>query len=150
MLQKPNQKSIMSSVVAGSSIVVGAKVGDSIAAAMPESTNGYKKWLLGLGGLLLAASVNSSTTTGKAVQNAFLGMGGKQLYDGVTELMTEQVSPQTSNTTSARMINAFVGHSETSLQQLASSVDWIPRYDNQNVDEAWNRVESQTVAFVGV
>jgi hypothetical protein len=149
MFRKPNQKSVVSAAMAGAAIVVGAKVGDGLAAAMPESTNGYKKWGIGVLGLLLAASVNPTTTAGAAAQNAFLGMGGKQLYEGVNELLTQNVDPNLENTTTARMINALVGHGETSPSQLASSVDWIPSYGSSD-ENVFARIEEKQTVFTGV
>ena len=120
MFKKPNTKSITGVALAGGSIVIGAKVGDGIAAVMPASTQGYKRWILGVGGIVAAACINPSTTTAQVAQNACLGLGAKQLMDEFTDILKDAIpeKPVTKDANGAtvelnvtdRFVQAVVGH----------------------------------------
>lgn len=110
MFQKPNSANFGKVAVQAAGLTVGAKVSDGVAAIMPESTNSYKSWILAAVGIAVAASVNPSTQSGQFVQSLFLGMGGKQLANGVTEVLTPSVGKQDSTTTTGKFLNAVIGH----------------------------------------
>lgn len=146
MFKKPNTKSITGIALAGGSIVIGAKVGDGIAAIMPASTNGYKRWILGVGGIIAAACINPSTTTAQVAQNACLGLGAKQLMDEATDALKEAIDekPQLVDSVTGakkelnatdRFVNAVVGHlgSPSYGNQLGSP------WEGVETDNAWDR-----------
>lgn len=117
MFKKPSQKGITDGAVNAVAMVAGAKIGDGISAIMPESTSSYKPWALGALGIVAAASVKGTTPTDKAVQNAFIGLGVKQLYNGVTDVLTSSVDAKVGTTAelaSATLVDKFqdgiVGH----------------------------------------
>ncbi len=112
MFKKPNQKTITDAAITAASFVAGAKVGDGIAAVMPESVAPYKKWGLAAAGIVLAASISGTTTTAKAAQSAALGMAAKQICDEVTDTLTGAVAVKDSSSVTNKFINAVVGHNE--------------------------------------
>lgn len=137
MFKKPNAKSITSVALAGGAIVIGAKVGDGIAAVMPESTASYKRWILGVGGIIAAACINPSTTMAQGAQNAFLGLGAKQLMDEATDTLAAAIPVKVSADATAlsatdRFVNAIVGHKEIPVAALGAA--WMG--DNADM---WDR-----------
>lgn len=110
MLKKPNQKSITDAGITAVAFVAGAKVGDGIAAVMPDSVASYKKWGLAAAGIVLAASISGTSTTAKAAQSAALGMAAKQICDEVTENLTAAVAVKSGASVTNKFINAVVGH----------------------------------------
>ncbi len=149
MFKKPNTKSITKYAVAGGSIVVGAKIGDGVSAIMPDSTKGYKKWILGVGGIVAAASINSTTQSGEIIQCALLGMGAKQLYDEIGSTLAAAIPVKLSVGPAAlgvtdRFLNAVVGH-DAPVAALGAWSD-----DNS---EVWERPDAQdqpALAFTGM
>lgn len=142
MFQKPTVKAGTSAAITAASFVVGAKIGDGFLAVMPESTNSYKRLLLGAGALIIAASVNASTPTGKGVQNAFIGMGAKQLCDEVTESLKDAIPVKVSTDATValgatdKFINAVVGHLGEPSYTLGAAWEG----DNAGM---WDRPEEQ-------
>lgn len=115
--QKPTQKGITEGAVSAVAIVAGAKIGDGIAAIMPESTSAYKTWALAAAGIVAAACIKGTSSTDKALQNACIGIGVKQLYNGVTEVLTNAVDakvPTSKDVASAtfadKLQDGIVGH----------------------------------------
>jgi hypothetical protein len=150
MFKKPNTKSITGVALAGGSIVIGAKVGDGIAAVMPESTNGYKRWILGVGGIVAAACINPTTTTAQVAQNACLGLGAKQLYDELSDTLASAIPVKVSASVTDKFVNAVVGHKEVPVASLGAA--WMG--DNSDM---WDRplLEEQpqpqpVLAFTGL
>lgn len=140
MFKKPNGKSIGSSASKVAAIVVGAKVSDGVAAILPESVASYKSWGLAAVGLVLAASVNPSTASGEFTQNALLGMAGKQLYNGVTEVLVPAVEQKDSTTTTGKFMNALIGHenldvtTEELIKQARLGMTWEPAVQESAFD----------------
>ncbi len=118
MFKKPNQKTITDAGITAVAFVAGAKVGDGIAAIMPDSVAPYKKWGLAAAGIVLAASISGTTPTAKAAQSAALGMAAKQICDEVTESLKAAVAPKgavvdgktVATNATDKFINAVVGH----------------------------------------
>jgi hypothetical protein len=119
MFKKPSQKTITDAGITAVAFVAGAKVGDGIAAVMPESVAPYKKWGLAAAGIILAASISGTTTTAKAAQSAALGMAAKQICDEVTETLKSAVTQKgtadangkiVATAMTDKFINAVVGH----------------------------------------
>lgn len=138
MLRKPTTKTVTSVALAGGAIVLGAKIGDGVSAVMPASTNSYKRWILGVGGIVAAACINPSTTAAQAVQNGLLGLGAKQLYDEATDALAEAVPVKVSANATAlgatdRFVNALVGHKEVPVASLG--MPW----EGVETDNAWDR-----------
>lgn len=154
MFKKPNTKSVTNIALAGGAIVLGAKIGDGVSAVMPASVAPYKRWILGIGGIVAAACVNPNTTTAQAVQNGLLGLGAKQLMDEVTDTLAEAVPVKVSGDASPlgatdRFVNALVGHKEVPVASL--NAPWI----GDNADNAWDRPieieqEAPMLSFSGV
>lgn len=148
MLKKPNSKSFTSAAVNVVAFGVGSKLGDGLAAIMPESTNSYKSWILTAAGLVLAASINPSTTSGQAAQSAALGMAGSQLAKAVTEVITPSVEAKDNTTVTGKFINALVGHStiDVTATPIAEQVKnalgmpWEPAVEVENM---WERPAAQ-------
>lgn len=139
MFKKPNQKTITDAGITAVSFVVGAKVGDGIAAVMPESVASYKKWGLAVAGIVIAASISGTTTTAKAAQSAALGMAAKQICDEVTENLTTAVAVKDSSSVTNKFINAVIGHGETvPVAALAAAWDYAPsqQWDRPLIAEA--------------
>lgn len=143
MFTKPNTKTITDAGITAVSFVAGAKIGDGIAAVMPESTASYKTVGLAVVGILLAASINAKTPTAKAAQSAFLGMGAKQLCNVVTDQLTTAVAKQGTTgvdgvvtTAAQKFINAAVGHLGSPFALGAAAWDYgnVP-------SQSWERPE---------
>lgn len=154
MFKKPNTKSVTNAALTGGALVVGAKVGDGISAVMPESTNGYKRWILGIGGVVAAACINPSTTAAQGAQNALLGLGAKQLYDELSDTLAEAIPVKVAADATValsvtdKFVNAIVGH----LGAPAASIESAWEGDNSDM---WARPleiqnDFQDVLFVGV
>ena len=144
MFTKPNGKSFKSTAVKTTGIVLGAKVSDGVAAIMPDSVASYKSWGLAAAGLVLAACVNPSTTSGDFVQSTFLGMAGKQLYNGVTEVLVPAVEEKDSTTTTGKFMNAVIGHNQLPMATPIVSADTVKRlgatiWEPANDQNAWDR-----------
>ncbi|MFV5702197.1 hypothetical protein ACM55F_10025 [Flavobacterium sp. XS2P12] len=161
MLKKPTAKTVTSVALAGGAIVLGAKIGDGVSAVMPASTNSYKRWILGVGGIVAAACINPSTTAAQAVQNGLLGLGAKQLYDEATDALKEAipVKVQVVDTTGAkvelnatdRFVQAIVGHLGSPAYEQYLGAPW----EGENSDATWERpIELEPAApllsFTGV
>lgn len=155
MLKKPDSKSITTIAIQGGSMVVGAKIGDGLAALAPDSMNSYKRIALGIIGIALAASIPAKTTASTAAQSAALGMGVKQLYDEVNDALTDAVTIKVAADGAAlsstdKFVNALVGHKTPELALAGLSVAW----GNDLVDESiWERpahAALPTATFTGV
>jgi len=146
MLQRPNKKSFTSAAVQAVCLSVGIKVGDGIAALLPESTASYKHWIVGAAGLAIAACVNPSTTAGLAAQSAALGIAANGFYNGITEVITPSVPVQDSASLSGRFVNALVGHKVDALDAAAQdfaalgAANWEPAFEVAN---AWDRPQEE-------
>ena len=138
MFQKPNKKSFTDGAVQAVALGLGMKVGDGIAAVMPESVSGYKHWIVMALGLAIAASINPKTTSGLAAQSAALGVAGNGLYNGLTEVISPSVPVQDSSKLSGRFVNALVGHKADAVQVLGNPWQWEP---TQEIGEGnpWER-----------
>lgn len=148
MFQKPNAKSVTNAATTVGAFVVGAKVGDGLIAVMPESTSKYKKIALGAVAIILAASVNASTTKGKVAQNALLGMGAKQLSDELTDNLMTAIPQKgkadavtgviTASNPMEKFTNAIVGHlNAPSMDFYDSGVG--AAWDGGYADDVWER-----------
>ena len=144
MLNKPTLKTGGSALATTVAIVAGAKISDGVASIMPATTNSYKKWLLGAAGLILAASVDAKTPTGKAVQNAAIGFGAKQIYDEVSDSLSATMAPKTDGSATSKFINAIVGHTDVPTDPAALAAAWEPAGD------VWNQPVNQIASFTGV
>lgn len=152
--QKPNQKSVTSAAITAGSFVAGAKVGDGLSAVMPESVAPYKRWLIGIGGIALAACVPSNTTSGAALQSGLVGLGAKQLYDEISDTLADAIpikvakDENTPLSVTDKFINAIVGHG-TELDKLKGA--WLGEPSSDNL---WERpleaVEQETTPLLGV
>lgn len=145
MLKKPSQKTITDAGITAIAFVAGAKVGDGIAAVMPESVASYKKWGLAAVGIVLAASISGTTTTAKAAQSAALGMAAKQICDEVTDNLKDAVAVKGGSSVTNKFINAVVGHGENTIPVAALAAAWdIP-------SQEWDRPQSESLpAFSAV
>lgn len=156
MFKKPNGKSVTNAVATAGAFVVGAKVGDGVSALMPASTDGYKRLILGVGGIIAAACINPSTTMAQGAQNAFLGLGAKQLYDELSDTLTDAIPIKAATATEPlgttdKFLNAIVGHKDVATAALGSA------WEGDNADDIWSRPlgepftyeEEQPVLFVG-
>ncbi|MBB1193551.1 hypothetical protein DNC80_07695 [Flavobacterium sp. SOK18b] len=121
MFTKPTGKSLSSAATMAGALVVGAKVGDGVSALMPESVASYKRYIIGLGAVALAACINPKTTLSQAGQNALIGAGVKQLYDEVSDSLAAAIPVKESSTATNRFVNAVVGHTELSLAPTLGS-----------------------------
>lgn len=149
MFKKPNSKSFTSAAVNVVAFGVGSKVGDGLAAIMPESTQSYKSWILTAAGLVLAASINPTTTSGQAAQSAALGMAGSQLAKAVTEVIVPSVEAKDNSTVTGKFINALVGHSTVDVatpiaEQIKNAALGLPWEPAVEVSNMWERPEPVT------
>jgi len=151
--QKPNQKSVTNAALTAGSFVAGAKVGDGLSAVMPESVASYKRWLIGIGGIALAACVPNNTTSGAALQSGLVGLGAKQLYDEISDTLADAIPIKVAKdndalSTTDKFINAIVGHG-TDLDKLKGA--WL---GEPSSDTLWDRpleaVEQETTPLLGV
>lgn len=90
--------------------IVGAKLSDGIAAALPDSTNKYKKWTIAGVAFLGAMCFNPSTTGGVIAQSSLLGMAIKQGADAFSDALVPVIEARTGGTGTDKFINALVGH----------------------------------------
>lgn len=150
MFQKPTEKTATNPLIMAGSFVVGAKVGDGVAAVMPESTQKYKRWILGILSIGLAACVKTTTTTGVAAQAALVGMAAKQVYDEVNGMLTESVDVQDSSTPTGKFLNAVIGHKEevAGLGYTDNIFDW--KTGDENALDFSRMNNQQIPAFTGV
>lgn len=146
MLKKPNQKTITDAGITAVAFVAGAKVGDGIAAVMPESVAPYKKWGLAAAGIVLAASISGTTTAAKAAQSAALGMAAKQLLEGINEQLITAIPEKgtadangkiVASSAKDKFINALVGHKGLGSPDYFLGAAWdAGSYDNSQI---WDR-----------
>jgi hypothetical protein len=149
MFQKPNKKSFTDASVKAISLGLGFKVGDGIAAVMPESVSSYKHWIVAALGFVAAASINPKTTSGLAAQNAALGIAGNGLYNGLTEVISPSVPVQDSSKLSGRFVNALVGHKvdfaedlNAQTKALGNAWKWEPAVEIGE-GNPWERPQAQ-------
>ena len=141
MFTKPNSKTATNIAIQGVSMVAGAKLGDGLAVLAPDSMNSYKRIILGVVGIGLAACIPAKTTGSTIAQSAALGMGVKQFYDEFTDAFTDAVTVKvaaegTALSSTDKFVNALVGHKDPVLSIEGLSATW----GNDLVDDAvWNR-----------
>jgi hypothetical protein len=150
MFKTPNTKTVTSAAVKIGAGVAGAKLSDGVVAILPESLGKAKKPIFAVVALAVAASVNASTTAGEAVQSAFIGMAIKQGADALTEVIKPSIAAKTTGTTSARFINAVVGHDQPAVQS-AEMAERLSGYFNQ-LNSPFNEevVKISTPAYAGL
>lgn len=154
MFKKPNSKTVTNVAIQGGSMVLGAKVGDGLATLAPDSMSSYKRIILGVVGIGLAACIPATSTASTIAQSAALGMGVKQLYDEVTDTIANAVSVKvavegTALSTTDKFVNALVGHKEPMLTVSGLSASW----GNDLIDESiWDRPAQPALStgFTGV
>ncbi|SDX36472.1 hypothetical protein [Flavobacterium degerlachei] len=152
MFKKPNSKTVTNVAIQGGSMVLGAKVGDGLATLAPDSMSSYKRIILGVVGIGLAACIPATSTANTIAQSASLGMGVKQLYDEITDTIANAVPVKeavegASLTATDKFVNALVGHKEPMLASLNGS------WGNDLIDESiWDRPLQQALSsgFTGV
>jgi hypothetical protein len=140
MFQKPNKKSFTDSAVQAVALGLGMKVGDGIAAVMPDSVSSYKHWIVMALGLAIAASVSTKTTSGLAAQSAALGIAGNGFYYGISEVISPSVpTAETPTTTSEKFVKALVEGRAlgNAYQPLGNAFQWEPAYEVG--DGNWDR-----------
>jgi hypothetical protein len=133
-------------------MVLGAKVGDGLATLAPDSMSSYKRIILGVVGIGLAACIPATSTAKTIAQSASLGMGVKQLYDEITDTIANAVPVKVAVDGAAlnatdKFVNALVGHKEPMLAGLSAS------WGNDLIDESiWDRPLQQALpsGFTGV
>lgn len=162
MFKKPDVKSAGSSAVSLLAVGAGVKTADVVSAVAPESTNKWKNWAMALLGIGLAASVDTKKPNGDKAQLFFLGFAGKPLYNELTGIAKENVSPEDPSTLKGKIMNALVGHTEANTpakeQPAETAEDIMARLANPNMDwsarenaaDIWSRAGAQEVAFTGV
>lgn len=157
--QKPNQKSVTNAAITAGSFVAGAKVGDGLSAVMPESVAPYKRWLIGIGGIALAACVPSNTTSGAALQSGLVGLGAKQLYDEISDTLADAIPIKVAKdndtlSVTDKFINAIVGHgvAEPVVSNLpAGTGSWLGEPSSDNLwDRPLEAVEQESTPLLGV
>lgn len=158
MFKKPDVKSGGNAVVSLLAVGAGVKTADVVSAVAPESTNKYKNWLMAFLGLGLAAAVDTKKPNGEKAQLFFLGFAGKPLYNELTGVAKDNVSPQDPSTLKGKIVNALVGHNEVNaevpekpadiMERLAASMDWSA--EENPAGDIWSRAGAQEVAFTGV
>lgn len=121
MFKKPSTKSVTSAAVQIGSGIAGAKLSDGVVAVLPDSLGKFKKPGLAVVALVVAASINPSTTAGEAAQAAFAGMAIKQGMDAVTEAITPMITPKDNTKVANKFLNAVVGHNATSTAVAAEA-----------------------------
>ena len=142
MLQKPNKKSFTDAAVRAVALGLGMKVGDGIAAVMPDSVASYKHWIVMALGLAIAASVSTKTTGGIAAQSAALGIAGNGLYNGLTEVISPSVPVQDGSALTGRFVNALVGHKVDAMPALGNAMQWEPTFEVEQANP-WERPEEE-------
>jgi len=149
MFTKPNSKSITDAGMTAAAFVAGAKLGDGVAAVMPESVASYKRIGIGVVAIVLAASVNAKTPATKAAQSALLGMGAGQLCHEITDQLTTAVAKQGTTdangvpnvTTVQKFINGAVGH--LGSPNYLGALSWDAE---QPALEKWDRPAVATIS----
>jgi hypothetical protein len=160
MLKKPDVKSAGNSVVSLLAVGAGVKTADIVSAVAPQSTNKWKNWAMTLLGIGLAASVDTKKPNGDKAQLFFLGFAGKPLFNELTGIAKQNVSPEDPSTLKGKIMNALVGHNEVNTEnevaetaedimtRLANpSMDWSAR---EATNDMWSRFGAQEVSFTGV
>lgn len=152
LFSKPTTKTVTAAVVEAGAFVAGAKIGDGIAAVMPDSMSSYKRFLVAGASILAAACVVPKTTMGQAAQNALIGAGAKQLYDELSEALAGAIPVKEASSTTNKFVNAVVGHSDaTAALDPSAQVGVGHAWLGEPVD-AWERpLEALPAAeFTGV
>lgn len=158
MLQKPNSKSIASVAVAGGAFVIGAKLGDGIAAVMPASVASYKRYIIAGLGILGAACIDPKTTMAQATQSALIGLGSKQLYDELSDALATAVPVKDASTTTNKFVNALVSTARPVLVPTGAAVEALTGVWLGEPGDVWDRtsyadnepLQISTNSFTGV
>lgn len=136
--QMPTASTAGDVAIIGASGIAGAKLSDGIAAALPDSTNSYKKWGIFGVSALLAMCFNPSTTGGKIAQSAFAGMAIKQGSDALSEALVPTIAAKTGGKWTDKFVNAVVGHDAAvpsaeaaARSALNSAIFWEPAEEVQ-------------------
>lgn len=165
--QKPNQKSVTNAAITAGSFVAGAKVGDGLSAVMPASVASYKRWLIGIGGIALAACVPTNTTSGAALHSGLIGLGAKQLYDEISDTLADAIPIKVAEANATlsvtdKFINAIVGHgTEEAIKVPAAPpigdlpkgnlAPWLGSPFLGEPEDMWDRpIEQEAVPLLGV
>lgn len=128
LLTKPTSKSIASVAVSAGAFVAGAKIGDGIAAVIPDSMASYKRYILAGVTIFGAACIVPKTTMAQAAQTALVGAGAKQLYDEFSEMLADAVPVKEASSTTNKFVNAVVGHTAPALlatEQVGVGHAWL-------------------------
>lgn len=147
-ITKPTTKTIASAAVGAASFVAGAKLGDGIAAVIPDSMAAYKKFGIAAVSIIAAACISPKTTLAQAGQNALVGMGAKQLYDELTSALETAVPAKLDTTSTNKFVNALVSTSRPALTPTNEAVaaPWLGE-----PGDMWDRpYEQKQLAFTGV
>jgi hypothetical protein len=153
MFSKPNTKNIASAAVTAGAFVAGAKLGDGIAAVIPDSMASYKKFAIAGVSIIAAACITPKTTMAQAGQSALIGMGAKQLYDEFTGALETAVPAKDASTSTNKFVNALVSTSRPAKAPLdagtgAMNFPWLGE-----PGDIWERPveqEQRQLAFTGV
>ncbi|MEN2415531.1 hypothetical protein [Flavobacterium mesophilum] len=139
MFTKPNSKNIASVAVTGGAFVIGAKLGDGIAAVVPDSMASYKRYILAAVGLLGAACVDGKTTMGQASQSALIGLGAKQLYDELSDALADAVPVKEASTTTNKFVNAIVSTQRPALVPTGAAETGVAAPWLGSPSDLWDR-----------
>lgn len=112
LFQMPTSSTLTEVAICGGVGIAGAKLSDAIAASLPDSTNGYKKWAIAAVALGAAMCFNPSTTGGKIAQAGFVGMGIKQGSDAISDALVPTIAARTGGKWTDKFVNALVGHDQ--------------------------------------
>lgn len=122
MFKSPNSKTLTNAGISVGAGIVGAKLGDGVAAILPEDMKPATKRLgIAVIALVAAAAVNPSTTAGNAVQSAFVGMAVKQGADALSDSLKANIEAKTTGSKTDKFINAVVGHDTTMLDLIPAA-----------------------------
>lgn len=137
-LTKPNGKSIATVAVSAGSFVIGAKLGDGLAAVMPDSMNSYKKFAIAGVSILAAACIAPKSTMEQAAQHALVGLGAKQLFDELSNALEGAIPAKLAQTDASgvaapksmttKFVDGLVGRLGSPLAQpsyVANSSTWL-------------------------
>jgi hypothetical protein len=152
MLTKPNTKNIASAAVTAGAFVAGAKIGDGIAAVIPESMAPYKRYIIAGVSIIAAACVVTKTTIAQAGQSALIGMGAKQLYEELTDALATAVPVKEATTTTNKFVNAIVDPSRKAsitVPTTAVNSPWLGEPGGDIWDRPYEQ-ETKQLAFTGV
>ncbi len=113
LVQMPTSSTFTEVAICGGVGIAGAKLSDAIAASLPDSTNGYKKWVIAAAALGAAMCFNPVTTGGKIAQAGFVGMAVKQGSDAISDALVPTIAARTGGKWTDKFVNALVGHDQT-------------------------------------